>query len=197
MLAKSFTTTLALAGVVGMKDLMKNLCVSVLDVLYLACIWVAGAAIVCMSLIIPWGVFSRYVLGTGSQWPEPIAILFMMMFTFIGGAAAFRANAHIAVSMLTDVMPPVLRQLSAWVVDALMLLVSGFVTWYGIRLCMDTMGQSISELSWLPVGVTYLALPVGSAITFLFVLERRMIGPQESRHLMRYEEDQVQSEGAH
>jgi TRAP-type C4-dicarboxylate transport system permease small subunit len=197
LLAKSFTTTLALAGVVGMKDLMKNLCVSVLDVLYLGCIWVAGAAIVCMSLIIPWGVFSRYVLGTGSQWPEPIAILFMMMFTFIGGAAAFRANAHIAVSMLTDVMPPVLRQLSAWVVDALMLLVSGFVTWYGIRLCMDTMGQSISELSWLPVGVTYLALPVGSTITFLFVLERRMIGPQESRHLMRYEEDQVQSEGAH
>lgn len=176
---------------------MKQLIVNVLDVLYLACIWVAGAAIFCMSLIIPWGVFSRYVLGTGSQWPEPIAILFMMMFTFIGGAAAFRANAHIAVTMLTDVMPPVLRQLSAWVVDALMLLVSGFVTWYGTRLCLETMGQSISELSWLPVGMTYLALPIGSAITFLFVLERRFVGPQEGRPLMRYEEDAVQTEGAH
>jgi TRAP-type C4-dicarboxylate transport system permease small subunit len=120
-----------------------------------------------MSLIIPWGVFSRYVLGTGSQWPEPIAILFMMMFTFIGGAAAFRANAHIAVTMLTDVLPLALRQLSAWVVDALMLV------------------------------VTYLALPIGSAITFLFVLERRFVGPQEGRHLMRYEETQVQTEGAH
>lgn len=176
---------------------MKNLCVGVLDVLYLACIWVAGVAIFCMSLIIPWGVFSRYVLGTGSQWPEPIAILFMMMFTFIGGAAAFRANAHIAVTMLTDVLPLALRQLSAWVVDALMLVVSGFVTWYGARLCMETMGQSISELSWLPVGVTYLALPIGSAITFLFVLERRFVGPQESRHLMRFEETQGQTEGAH
>jgi TRAP-type C4-dicarboxylate transport system permease small subunit len=176
---------------------MKNLCVGVLDVLYLACIWVAGAAIFCMSLIIPWGVFSRYVLGAGSQWPEPVAILFMMLFTFIGGAAAFRANAHIAVTMLTDVLPPTLRQLSAWLVDALMLLVSGFVTWYGARLCAETMGQSISELTWLPVGVTYLAMPIGSVITFLFVLERRMIGPQEGRHLMRYEEDQVQTEGAH
>jgi TRAP-type C4-dicarboxylate transport system permease small subunit len=136
-------------------------------------------------------------LGAGSQWPEPIAILFMMMFTFIGGAAAFRANAHIAVTMLTDVMPLPLRQLSAWVVDALMLLVSGFVTWYGARLCMETMGQSISELTWLPVGVTYLALPMGSAITFLFVLERRFVGPQEGRHLMRYEEAQVQTEGVH
>ena len=51
------------------------------------------------------------------------------------------------------------------------------------------MGQSISELAWLPVGVTYLALPIGSAITFLFVMERRFVGPQEHRRLMRYEED--------
>lgn len=174
---------------------MKNLCVRVFDVLYLACIWVAGAAIFCMSLIIPWGVFSRYVLGTGSQWPEPVAILFMMMFTFIGGAAAFRANAHIAVGLLTDVLPPALRQLSAWVIDACMLLATGFVAWYGARLCMETMGQSISELSWLPVGVTYLALPIGSAITCLFVLERRFVGPQEHRDLMRYEEIRDQPEG--
>ena len=55
-----------------------------------------------MSLIIPWGVFTRYVLGTGSQWPEPIAILLMMVFTFVGAAASYRAGAHIAVDMFTD-----------------------------------------------------------------------------------------------
>jgi len=56
----------------------------------LAAIWLAGTAIFFMSLIIPWGVFTRYMLGTGSQWPEPIAILLMMAFTFVGGAAARR-----------------------------------------------------------------------------------------------------------
>ena len=45
-----------------------------LDGIYSTCIWTAGVSIVLMSLIIPWGVFTRYVLGTGSQWPEPIAI---------------------------------------------------------------------------------------------------------------------------
>ena len=59
-----------------------------------------------MSLIVPWGVFTRYVLGTGSQWPEPIAILLMLVFTFIGAAAAYRAGAHIAVTMLTDRLSP-------------------------------------------------------------------------------------------
>ena len=55
-----------------------------LDVVYLACIWIAGLSIVLMSLIIPWGVFARYVLGTGAHWPEPVAVLLMVGFTFLG-----------------------------------------------------------------------------------------------------------------
>ena len=70
-----------------------------------ACIWIAGLSIVVMSLIIPMGVFARYVLGFGAQWPEPIAILLMVIFTFVGAAAAYRAGAHIAVAMLTDRLP--------------------------------------------------------------------------------------------
>ena len=76
-----------------------------MDRLYLAAMWAAGAAIVAMSLIVPWGVFTRYVLGTGSQWPEPIAILLMMVFTFVGAATAYRAGGHIAVALLTDRLP--------------------------------------------------------------------------------------------
>ena len=63
---------------------MKNSVLKFCDALYLACIWVAGISIFVMSLIIPWGIFTRYVLGTGSQWPEPIAILLMVIFTFFG-----------------------------------------------------------------------------------------------------------------
>lgn len=123
-----------------------------MDRLYLATIWAAGTAIFFMSLIIPWGVFSRYVLGTGSQWPEPIAILLMMVFTFIGAAAAYRAGGHIAVNMLTEKLPTFLQRVAAGMVDLLMLAICGFVTWYGTRLCVETWGQGISELPWLPVG---------------------------------------------
>jgi len=162
--------------------------VRMMDRFYLACIWAAGAAITLMCLIIPWGVFTRYVLGTGSRWPEPVAILLMMVFTFVGAAAAYRANAHIAVTMLTDVLPRPLQKLAAVLVDLLMLLACGFVAWYGARLSFETMGQSIAELPVLPVGVTYASLPIGSAITLLFVLERRIFGPQNERPLVRYEE---------
>ncbi len=176
---------------------MKQHFVSAMDLLYLACIWFAGVAIAVMSLIIPFGVFTRYVLGTGSQWPEPIAILLMMVFTFIGAAAAYRANSHIAVTMLTDRLPALGAQFCSAIADALMLLVCGFVAWYGTKLCLGTLHQSVSELPWLPVGVTYASLPIGAFITILFILERRFVGSQAHRPLMRYEESHAVETGKH
>ncbi|MEP7302602.1 MAG: TRAP transporter small permease [Caldimonas sp.] len=152
-----------------------------LDAIYLAAIWSAGLAIFLMSLIVPWGVFTRYVLGSGSQWPEPIAILLMMVFTFVGAAAAYRANAHIAVDMFTMRLPPALQRVCAVLVDVLMAVVCLFVIFYGTRLCIETWRQSIAELDWLPVGLTYAAIPVGSLLTLLFVLERMWLGPQTHR----------------
>ena len=158
-----------------------------MDRLYLASVWVAGAAIFFMALIIPWGVFARYVLGTGAQWPEPIAILLMIVFSFIGAAAAYRANAHIGVTLLTERLPQGLRQLAGQLADLLVGSASLFVAWYGARLCILTMGQTISELPWLPVGVTYAALPLGSVVTLLFVLERRIYGLQDARPVVKQE----------
>lgn len=158
--------------------------IRLMDRLYLACVWLSGAAIFLMSVIIPWGVFSRYVLGRGSAWPEPIAILLMMVFTFIGAAAGYRANAHIAVTLLADVLPRPLKWLAGVAVDVLMALACAFVAWYGGRLVLATMGQSLAELPWLPVGITYLSMPLGSLATLMFVLERRLYGPQDQRPLV-------------
>lgn len=159
-----------------------------LDRLYLACIWAAGIAIVLMSVIVPVGVVLRYGFGFGAQWPEPIAILLMMVFTFIGAAAAYRAGGHIAVGMLVDRLPAGAQQALRRVVELLMLLVCGFVAWYGARLCAETLGQSVAELPWLPVGVTYLPIPLGAAATGVFVLEHLLLGPQHQRDVVRFGE---------
>src|SRR5215203_4011616 len=136
--------------------------VRLLDALYLACIWISGIALLVMCVIIPIGVVARYVFGFGAQWPEPIAILMMVVFTFFGAAAAYRAGAHIAVQMLTDRLPAPLQRGCAWFVHLAMLAASAFVAIWGFQLVQAMMGQTLSELPWLPVGVTYLALPLGS-----------------------------------
>lgn len=162
------------------------------DVIYLACIWISGLSIAVMSLIIPWGIFTRYVLGTGSQWPEPIAILLMVVFTFMGAAAGYRAGAHIAVGMMVDRLPEGLRSVLAKLVTLLMGAVAAFMSWYGIQLCIALWGQGISELPWLPVGATYLPVPIGGFITLLFVIEFLLFGSQAKRDVVTYDHETME-----
>ena len=145
--------------------------------LYRLCVAIAGVCIVAMTIVIPWGVYSRYVLNRGSQWPEPLAVLLMIIFTFAAAAACYRANAHIAVAVVRDSLPPPLRRLALVAVDVLMALLSLFMVFWGLQLVQITWYQAIAEFPWLSVGVTYMPIPLGGAITFLFIVEQALIGP--------------------
>lgn len=163
-----------------------------LDHVYLACIWISGMSIFFMSLIIPWGVFARYVLGTGSSWPEPVAVLLMVTFTFFGAAAGYRAGAHIAVDMLTARLPRALRWVCEKLVDLLMVGVCLFVIVWGGKLATETMIQTLADLPWMPVGVTYAPLPIGSFFTLLFVLEKAIWGSQSQRAVVTFDHEPAQ-----
>lgn len=182
-----------MAALHAMKEPMKQSFLRFNDVLYLVCIWISGLSIVVMSLIIPWGIFTRYVLGSGSQWPEPISILLMVIFTFFGAAAGYRAGAHIAVGMLTDRLPDGLRKQVAVLVTLLMGLVAAFMSFYGVKLCIALWGQSISELPWMPVGATYMPVPLGGLITLLFVVEHLFYGSQAKRDVVTYDHERLEA----
>src|ERR1700732_3812786 len=53
-----------------------------MDALYRFCVIVAGGALVLLSAVIPWGVFTRYVLNSAASLPEPMAILMTIVLTF-------------------------------------------------------------------------------------------------------------------
>jgi TRAP-type C4-dicarboxylate transport system permease small subunit len=164
---------------------MRQTYLRAMDALYLASIWISGVALIVMTVVIPIGVFNRYVLGSGSQWPEPLAILCMVVFTFLGAAASYRAGVHIAVTMLTDRVPASFRPKLVFLVDVLMAVLSVFMIIYGWELCKVTWNQTIAEFPTLSVGVTYLPLPVGAAVTLLFVIEQFLYGSQMHRPLVR------------
>lgn len=174
---------------------MKTFFLRMNDVLYSACIWIAGLSILTMTLIIPWGIFARYVLGTGSSWPEPVAILLMMVFCFIGAAASYRAGAHMAVSMITDRLLEPQRKAIAVFVQFLMIAVCVYMTWYGVRLCITTWNQFLASLPGVRVGMTYAPIPIGGLLTLSFVLEKLMLGDQSHRRVVRLDHIE-ENEGA-
>jgi len=173
---------------------MRKKILETLDGVYLACIWSAGIAIFFMSIIIPVGVFARYVLRFGAQWPEPIAIMLMVVFTFLGAAASYRAGAHIAVGMLTDRLAASQQKICVLLVDLFMAAICLFGVIYGTKLCLGTMEQTLAELPWLPVGITYAPLPLGALLTLIFVIEKMVFGSQHERAVVRFDHSLEESE---
>lgn len=156
---------------------MKAAYARAMDWLYVACIAIAGIGIVAMTLVIPYGVFMRYVLNSAVPWPEPMSVLMMVVFTFIGAAACYRAGSHIAVALLTDQLQPRTARIVGRLVDLLMAALCLFILFYGTELVALTMNQVIAEFPFLPVGIAYLPVPVGAIVTLLFLVERVWIGP--------------------
>jgi TRAP-type C4-dicarboxylate transport system permease small subunit len=152
--------------------------------LYLACIVVSGAALVGITLIIPLGVFMRYVMNSPLSWPEPASVLMMVLFSFVGAAAVYRANGHIAVEALINAVGPGKRRALAALVYACMVATCLFMIGYGAHLCQQLWHQSIAEFPGLSVGLTYTPIPIGGAITLAFILERLWAGPPPASSIM-------------
>ncbi len=153
-----------------------------MELLYLACIVISATSLVLITLVIPYGVFMRYVMNSASSWPEPFSVLAMVLFSFVGGAAAYRANVHICVQMMTDAVPPGVRFWMLKLADVCMIATALFMLVYGAQLVQITWGQTIAEFPTLSVGVTYLPIPLGGLFTLLFIVERLWLGapPPES-----------------
>jgi len=144
--------------------------------LYLACIVLSGTALVVITLIIPLGVFMRYAMNSPLSWPEPAAVVMMVMFSFIGGAAVYRANAQIAVEALIKAVNPQARAAMTWGVHLCLSVTALFMLGYGIHLCQLTWYNTMAEFPGLRVGIVYMPIPIGGLLTFLFLVEKVWIG---------------------
>jgi TRAP-type C4-dicarboxylate transport system permease small subunit len=150
-----------------------------MNYLYFLCVVIGCTALVLISAIIPWAVFTRYVLNSAASWPEPLAVLLTIVLTFIGAAAGYRLNLHMNVSYFADQLPARFRILLDLVVQLLMALIAALMIVWGGRLVEVTWHNTIATIAdfpFLSVGVTYLPIPVGGTCLLLFIIERIFLG---------------------
>jgi TRAP-type C4-dicarboxylate transport system permease small subunit len=148
-----------------------------MDVLYWTGAVASCIALVLISAIIPWAVYTRYILNSAASWPEPLAVLLTIAVTFIGAANCYRQRIHMNMTVGTNLLSPRLRVGAAFVSELLMGAVALFMLIWGMKLVLATWGNSVDEFPALSVGITYLPVPVSGAMMLLYVIERLTIGP--------------------
>jgi TRAP-type C4-dicarboxylate transport system permease small subunit len=145
-----------------------------MDALHRACVFVAGTCLVVITLIIPYGVFCRYVLNSAASWPEPMAVLLMIVMSFLSAVVCYREYLHIGVGVLPALLGPEAKIYLGWFLELCMLATNLFMLVWGIKLVGVTLHQSIPDFPAISVGLTYLPIPIGGGLTALFIIERFM-----------------------
>jgi TRAP-type C4-dicarboxylate transport system permease small subunit len=143
-----------------------------MDAMHAACLFVAGSCLVVITLIVPYGVFTRYVLNSAASWPEPMATLLMIVVSFLSAVVCYREHLHIGVGLLPALLSESAKSLLGWFLEGCMMATNLFMLVWGLKLVQATWFQGIAEFPIVSAGMAYLPIPIGGALTTLFVIER-------------------------
>ncbi len=91
----------------------------------------SGFIIVTTSLVML-NVLLRYFFNTGLYWTEEVATTCFVWSVFIGSAAAYRNRAHVGVDMLVNLLPPVSQKIVRIIVDVILVLITGYITYIAV-----------------------------------------------------------------
>jgi TRAP-type C4-dicarboxylate transport system permease small subunit len=88
----------------------------------------ASSFIIITTVLVMMNVILRYFLKTGIYWSEEVATGCFVWSVFLGAAAGYKRKAHVGVDMIINYFPPTAKYIVTIVVDAILLLINGYIT---------------------------------------------------------------------
>lgn len=116
-------------------------------------------------------VFANVVLHVfhrDNPWTTEFCEFLMVWVTFLGAAAAARRGMHMAITEFVEKLDRRARRWADLAIAALGAGVLALLALYGVRIVDATWANELTVLGW-SMGLQYLALPVGSVATLVFV----------------------------
>jgi len=116
------------------------------------------------------GTVLRYIFGLSIIWSYEISILLLVWSSFLGAAAAVRSKSHVNFDFFVNKIPASSRKWALLLKDLIVIAFLVVGTWYGYKVVGRTMRQQMQTIN-LPVGLLYMAIPVGFVPMILFYLQ--------------------------
>lgn len=124
---------------------------------------VAGTLMVALFALLVFQVVSRYIFGNPAPWTEELSRFVFIWMIFIGAAYLASQNKHLAVTMLSDILPSGPRKLLMRFIGAVTALGAFIVAYQGLGFVERT-ATLLSPGAGLPMAVVYVACVIGFAL---------------------------------
>ena len=127
-----------------------------------------GAALAFASGLLFVNVVLRYVFLAPISWAEELSLYLLVWIVFVGGSVAVRTRGHIAVDLLPRILSPKNRRRLTLVIGVTVLMFLAVFFYFSAEHTLRVAaGGQVTPIMLAPMWLTYLAMPVGSALMFV------------------------------
>lgn len=140
--------------------------------------------IISLAVVVVLGVIYRWS-GASLSWYDEIASVQLAWLTYYGASLAALKRAHIGVSGLIAVVPPLFRVTLVLLAEAVVIGFFLILAWYGYIVLVVLEGDTLISLPWISTQVTQSVIPIGAV---LFIIAELLNMPQIMREAITREE---------
>lgn len=110
-------------------------------------------------------VIARYILLASMPFVEELTCVGLMILSILGAATAAKRQAHLGLSVITDMLPLAVQRIIALICDLLSAAFCAAIVYFGYLMVQNQMSNHILSMgmSW-PVWLYGIWLPIGGAV---------------------------------
>ncbi len=92
----------------------------------------SSAFLIVTTVLVMLNVILRYFFNMGINWSEEVATSCFVWSVFLGAAAGYKLQIHVGVDMLVNMCPPTTKKIVTIIVDCILLLINGYITYIAV-----------------------------------------------------------------
>ncbi len=120
-----------------------------------------------MFVIVGANVFARFILNSSLGWADELARFIFIWISFLGAVFAYTTDDHVGLNFVVAKIKSARTQNIVNIIsDLLVLLVVGFITYYGYIVAVSA--TNVSPALYIPMSFVYSVVPV-SGLMMVFV----------------------------
>ena len=150
--------------------------------------WVMAVILLVQLVILFAGVIVRYFFNSPFIWSDELASLLLVCITFLGGYAAFVSGKLANVTMIVDLLPPMVRKIVNTFRYILIIAVCVVIAMSIIQMMsMPVIQMQVSSVLRLPIKYVYIVMPVSFIMiafhSIIAMIEICITAPEEKEAL--------------
>ncbi|KYG29470.1 TRAP transporter small permease [Alkalihalobacillus trypoxylicola] len=143
-----------------------NLYLKFIDRLNTSIKYIVSGMLLVLAILVFLQVITRFVINVPLSWTEEIARYLMVYIVFLGSGLAMRAQQHIAIDFLLDVISAKNKKRLTYFILWVCVAFFSLLVFFGTHLTLLVMSQSTPTLQY-SMAFAYAAVPIGSSVMLL------------------------------